>query len=75
MSPNDSGVYITISRLKQNVKENGGEHARINRQRSSQEDHEKGRPRKRRRNTTEQCREVYIARARRNKQKMDLLIY
>ena len=66
MSTNDNGAYITISRLKQNVKENGGEHARINRQRSSQEDHEKGigRARKRRRNTTEQCREVYIARAR-----------
>ena len=42
MSTNDNGAYITISRLKQNVKENGGEHARINRQRSSQEDHEKG---------------------------------
>ena len=63
------------------MKENGGEHARINRQRSSQEDNEKGngRARKRRRNTTEQCREVDIGRARdrrQNKQKngfVDLL--
>ena len=66
MSTNDNGVYITISRLKQNVKENGREHARINRQRSSQKEHEKGkgRARERRRNTTEQFREVDLARAR-----------
>ena len=68
MSTNDSGVDITFSRqgFMEAIRERERQRARMNRQRSSQEDRERerARARERRQNTSEECREVERLRAR-----------